>query len=111
MSNFIQLLPLVAALATGGVANAAQVQISQSVVVKYGDLDLNTRTGVKTLHARLRTAAREVCAPSDGRALADTGDYDACVSNAVTRAVSDVGNPNLTRLHRYGRVGVIVAAN
>lgn len=115
--RFIKLLPLVAALAVSGLANASvdsstiTVKDAQSLVVKYGDLNLNTGDGVKTLHARLRKAANEVCKPFDGRALGGNAEYGACVSNAVSRAVADVGNANLTRLHLYGRVGQFVASN
>jgi UrcA family protein len=116
-NRYTKLLPLVAALAVSGLANAntdssiITTGKAQSIVVKYGDLNLGTSNGVKTLHTRLRKAAYQVCRPFDGRTLSGNAEYGACISDAVNRAVADVGNANLTRLHRYGRVGEFVAAN
>ena len=118
-NRYTKLLPLAAALAVCGLANANNgadskfitIKDAQSVVVKYGDLNLNTGAGVKALHVRLRKAARKVCSPFDGRDLSQNLSYGSCVADAVTRAVADVNNPNLTRLHRYGRVGEFVASN
>lgn len=115
-NRYTKLLPLVAALAVSGLANAnvndsITIKDAKSVVVKYGDLNLNTKDGVKTLHARLRKAANQVCRPFDGRELSHNVEYGGCVTDAVNRAVADVGNVNLTRLHRYGRVGDFVASN
>jgi len=108
MSKYlVKLLPLAAALALSGVSQAATKIDRQtgvlSVVVKYGDLDLATKDGVTKLHARLRGAAKQVCSPLDSRVLGLREQYDACVTDAVKRAVADVGNPNLARFHRYGR--------
>ena len=116
-NRYTKLLPLIAALAVSGLANAnvnndsITVKDAKSIVVKYGDLNLNTKDGVKTLHSRLRKAANQVCQPFDGRDLTHNVAYGGCVSDAVTRAVADVGNANLTRLHRYGRLGEFVASN
>ena len=109
--NLVKLLPLVAALAVSSLANASTSAEVPSIVVKYGDLNLKSSAGVKTLHARLRTAAKQVCSPLDGRVLGERGQFEGCVTGAVSRAVADVGNPNLTRLHLYGRVGQFVAAS
>ena len=57
-SRLIKLLPVAAALAFSGVAGASTVRELPSVVVKYGDLNLDTNDGVAQLHARLRKAAR-----------------------------------------------------
>ena len=101
--HLIKLLPLAAALALSGLANAGTTPNLPSVVVKYGDLNLGTKAGVANLHARLRNAAQQVCKPLDSRVLGLREQFDACVSGALTAGVADVANPNLTRFHRYGR--------
>ena len=52
------LLPL-AALALCGFANAGTRD--HSVVVKYGDLNLNSQAGIARLHKRISNAAESVC--------------------------------------------------
>jgi UrcA family protein len=118
MSNrLIKLLPLAAALAMSSLATAGTTLTAEqprdlpSVVVKYGDLDLNKGAGIRTLHTRLRAAARKVCSPADGSVLADTHVFDSCVADALARGVNDVNNPNLTQYHRSGRVDARVASN
>jgi UrcA family protein len=108
--RFIKLLPLAAAFALTGVANASTVRELPSVVVKYGDLDLGTVEGVVTLHARLRRAAKDVCGQLDSRVLGLREYYAHCVSEAVTTSVARVGNPSLTSFHRLGRKPLPVAA-
>jgi UrcA family protein len=108
MSKYlVKLLPVAAALAFSSLSHATTTIDRQtgvlSVVVKYGDLDLATKDGISKLHARLRGAAKQVCSPLDSRVLGLRDQYDACVSDAVKRAVADVGNPNLARFSRYGR--------
>jgi len=114
MSNrLIKLLPLAAALAMSSLATAGTTGTTDlpSVVVKYGDLDLNKGAGIRTLHTRLRAAARKVCSPADGSVLADTHVFDSCVADALTRGVNDVNNANLTQYHRSGRIESRVASN
>ena len=88
MSNrFIKLLPLAAALAFSGYAGASTTDIElPSVVVKYGDLDLSTKSGVTSLHSRLRSAARQVCSELDSRVLGLREEYERCVKDAITRS-------------------------
>jgi UrcA family protein len=115
MSNrLVKLLPLAVALAMGSLVNAGEVRVTEgipSVIVKYGDLDLNTKAGVTRLHARLRGAAREVCEPLDSRVLGLREQFEICVSDAVTRGVKDVDNSNLTFFHRYGAIAALLASD
>ncbi len=107
--RIIKLLPVAAALAVGGLAQASTVRQLSSVVVKYGDLDLQTNEGVASLHARLNKAARETCSQLDSRVLGLRQQYEYCVSSAVTKGVSDIGNEKLTAFHRYGRKGLVAS--
>lgn len=110
-SRLIKLLPVAAALALCGVANAGTVRELPSVVVKYGDLDLNTVDGIATLHARLSKAARQVCGQLDSRVLGLREEYELCLSDAVAQSVARVDNPRLTSFHRFGRKAAAFASN
>ena len=105
-----KLLP-VAVLAFYGVASAGIPKEIPSVVVKYGDLNLATQSGVKSLHSRIRNAAEQVCSPLNSRVLGLREQYERCVSDAVSQSVADVGNTNLSQFHRYGGRFGFVASN
>jgi hypothetical protein len=108
--RLIKLLPLAAALALSGYASASTPKNLPSVVVKYGDLNLDSEAGVKKLHARLRNAAERVCSPLDSRVLGLREQYERCVTDAITQSVTAVGNPSLIQFHRYGgRIGVVAS--
>ena len=109
--RLIKLLPVAVCLALSGVAAASTPKDLPSVVVKYGDLNLDSMAGVRNLHARLTTAAKFVCSPLDSRVLGLRDQFDRCVTDAVSRSVADVGNPNLSLLHRYGGRFGVVASN
>jgi UrcA family protein len=110
-SRFVKLLPVAAALALSGIAQAGTVRELPSVVVKYGDLNLDRVDDVATLHARLRKAALQVCSQLDSRVLGLREQYETCVSGAVTQSVAKVDNPRLTSFHRFGRKAAAVASN
>jgi len=110
-SQFVKLLPVAAALALSGLAQASSVREVTSVVVKYGDLNLDTTEGVSSLHARLSKAAREVCSQLDSRVLGLRDQYELCVSSATTKGVRDVNNAKLTAFHRYGRKSTVASIN
>ncbi|MGH8218184.1 MAG: UrcA family protein [Steroidobacteraceae bacterium] len=66
------------------------------VAVSYGDLNLATEHGTRTLLERIRSAANEVCARvPDDRDLARFEMHTRCVRQAIARAVRQVGNPHL----------------
>ena len=102
------LLPI-AALAVSGLAAASPD--SHSVVVRYGDLNLNSRSGVASLHKRIRNAAESVCSELDNRVLGLRNLYDQCVNEAVSSGVNQVANPNLTNFHRSKGKAAVLASN
>jgi UrcA family protein len=106
-NRIIKLLPVAAALALGGFAQGStRTQDIPSIVVRYGDLNLNSVEGISKLHARLRGASQEVCSALDNRVLGLREQYDRCVSDALKRGVEDVGNEKLSTFHRWGRRGL-----
>ncbi|HEV7606722.1 MAG TPA: UrcA family protein [Steroidobacteraceae bacterium] len=104
------LLPL-AALALSGAA-AAGSPLTESVVVRYGDLDLNSRAGVVGLHKRIHNAAESVCGNLSSRVMGLREVYDECVKEAVDNSIAAVGNLNLTNFHaNRGKVAVLASAD
>jgi UrcA family protein len=71
------------------------------VIVKFGDLDLNRTAGAERLYARIRSAARGICAsvPDAASPRMSTADEHRCMEKAISDAVADVNAPLLTRLH------------
>lgn len=101
------LLPL-AALAFSSFATAASP--ANSVVVKFGDLNLNSQAGVARLHKRISNAAESVCDQLETRILGLQAAYKECVDSAVTNSVSAVDNTNLSQFHaNKGRHSVVAA--
>ena len=110
--RLIKLLAVSAALSLSGAAFASTaVKELPSVTVKYGDLNLNTKAGIASLHSRIRNAAQLVCSPLNSRVLGLREQYEHCVSDAVSDSVAAVGNPNLSNYHRYGGRAGFVASN
>jgi UrcA family protein len=86
--------------ATGGTALASE-HLSPSTTnssvthpVGYGDLDMSTAKGAKTLYLRIRYAAETLC---ENAATWGKKEGEACVNEAVNDAVARVNAPLLTR--------------
>jgi UrcA family protein len=111
MKSFKLLLPAIA-LAMTGIATAAIRADADvpSVVVQYGDLNLNSKAGVLRLRARLLGAARSVCSALDTSVLGTHGRYEACVDDALAKSIAAVGNVHLSNYHRYRILPAVLAA-
>ena len=68
-------------------------------MVSYADLDLQRHEAVVTLYRRIRSAADLVCYDADRRPIRSELNARRCISDATTRAVTQVGSPELTTLH------------
>jgi UrcA family protein len=80
-------------------AHAAPRESAPSVVVRFADLDLSRSEGAAALYRRLKGAAQTVCAPLDGRNLAQHFGFEACVKSAISTAVATVDRPALTEYY------------
>ena len=69
------------------------------VKVKYADLNVSSESGAATLYARIRTAADTVCRPFESSDLAQRRLLAACVSKAISNAVSQVDQPALSTIY------------
>jgi UrcA family protein len=82
-----------------GVAQAATAaDEAPSVVVSYGDLDLSTADGARTLYKRISMAARDICPSADNIDLARLAKSKACREAAIERAVNAVNSTQLAAL-------------
>ncbi len=105
-------------MAIGGTALAGEptapstTHATVSYPVGYGDLDVSTAKGAKTLYLRIRYAAETLC---QSAATWGKKEGDACVNKAVIDAVARVNAPLLTQytqLHVKGdKSGLVQLAN
>lgn len=105
----IKFIVALAAVAVSGLA-AAGPRETRSVVVHYGDLNLNSQAGIARLHKRIENAAESVCGPLETRILGLRDAYESCVANALAEGIAAVGNQNLTQYH-VSRGRSLVASN
>lgn len=89
---------LLSTAATAAEPRAASVQLP-SIVVQYGDLNLDSERGVQQLQRRLVAAARQVCGRPDPRKLHLAEVARDCMDAAISRAVSEVGNARLAQIN------------
>jgi UrcA family protein len=94
------LLGSLAGVMAAGAAGAATPDSDvRSVVVKFGDLTLDTDSGVNQLYRRIVFAASRVC-PDDGmRDLMAHQRIEQCRKQAIARAIQQIDNPRLAALH------------
>jgi len=98
-------LPSVALLLACGCAGLAAAAPSSadvpSVVVRYGDLNLQTEAGVRTLYRRLARAAAQVCpVPLSNLDLTQLGSARSCQAAAIARATASLHDPRLVEVIR-----------
>jgi UrcA family protein len=80
---------LVLAVAAAAHAAEAPAQSVRQQVVRYGDLNLATPTGMAAFQARLKGAVQTVCGPqTDLRNFDEVADHKACVAKASHDAAS-----------------------
>jgi UrcA family protein len=103
-------LPLMA-LVLSGMATAGSRDPIDSVIVRYGDLDLNSAEGPARLHRRIRNAARSVCGGLESTTIGLRLRFRHCVADTIADAVEKVGNENLSIFHASRRKGAMVASN
>ena len=81
------------ALASDSTA-ASTTHASVTYPVVFGDLDIATAKGAKTLYLRIRYAAETVC---ESAATWGKKEGEACVNKAVKDAVARINAPRLTQ--------------
>jgi UrcA family protein len=81
------------AISPAGVADPRLDDVRHQVV-RFDDLDLTQAVGAQELYYRIQTAARDVC-----ENYYRLGRDRSCIEQAIARAVSQVGLPQLTARH------------
>jgi UrcA family protein len=91
---------LILACGFAGVAAAATpADDVPSVVVRYGDLNLQTDDGLRTLYRRLSAAAAKVCpVPSSSVDLSQVMAARSCQAAAIARATRSLSDPHLVEV-------------
>ncbi len=99
MKTLCSILVLVTATLTAP-AGQARTSLGEpvSIVVRFGDLNLDHPDGIARLHARIRAAARAVCDRPNSGSLRLQAVGRACAASAVARAVAEVNASELTIL-------------
>jgi UrcA family protein len=85
-----------------GVSHASTAtpdQDAPKIVVRYAGLDLAQPRDAQRLYRRIQTAAQLVCENYRPEGAAGMTRYQACINNAVTRAVEDVNATRVTEIH------------
>jgi UrcA family protein len=97
-------LVLAAGTALAGVgAQATAFDRPQTRVVHYGDLDLSTDRGIRTLYRRIEIAARAVCGEAERpESLLPTASFRSCTAGAIDSAVAKISRPALTAYYERG---------
>ena len=67
--------------------------------VKYADLNIASAQGAAVLYARIGQAAKNVCWQFDGDGLDAYGRRQACITKAISEAVTKVNAPALSALY------------
>ena len=106
-----RILGTVTALAgTFGLALSAQAgdtarSAFPAVTVTYGDLNIDTQSGARTLYARLGHAAERACGGKPPQMdLPRYQRFEVCYDEALDRAVQKVDKPQLQALHAARRM-------
>ncbi len=93
-------------------AASAQERIADQRPVYSRDIDFNKPSQVRALYGRLQIVAHELCQSDDNDPMTAEADR-ACEAQAVTDAVRDINQPQLTRLddQKNGRTDSTLAWN
>ena len=83
---------------TAGFANAASIDGTPTIVVKYDAQSLDSADNARALYRRLESAARLVCPSDSTRDLAHDAAARSCQKESILRAVRQINNPRLAQL-------------
>jgi UrcA family protein len=98
----IALLAGAALLSSSAIAMPLGAAVTRSETVKYSAEKAGTTEGATALYEKLHTAAVRVCVDAD---LAPADSFESCVSDALDKAVLQVGIPTVSALHLQNLIG------
>lgn len=77
-------------------ARADLFEQPRSRLVRFQDVNLDSRAGLDVLQSRLFAAAKSVCGPTETRDLRNAARYRKCVARSFEDAVATIDDPRLT---------------
>lgn len=83
---------IVAVVMTGLTTSAVYAEPANTTVVSYGDLNIDTPAGLKTLNARIHSAANRLCDTSSFGDLARRTETQKCYHSAVADAMKQLSD-------------------
>lgn len=99
------------ALGFAAAAPASAENLDRAKDLNYAELDLNDHAGAQALLGRIQQTAEDMCGDRAGpMPLAQRAAIRQCVRQKSERAVSDVGNANVTALFYDRNPRIIIAA-
>lgn len=105
MSRLIALSLIALALSAPLAVPAATAEAPKVVfvTVAYGDLDVDTPAGARTLLSRINTAAKKVCGKAPATLMLSVPDKRAeCRATVIRETVQRIGEPGLTLAWQRG---------
>jgi UrcA family protein len=100
-----------ATIASANTASSQSVSYGvNQTTVRFADLDLSKLDGAAVLYSRLNQAAANVCSQLDSKRLGMAAQYQSCVKQAISGAVTNVGRPMLSQYHESRSQGAKPAA-
>jgi|SRR5665213_1907716 UrcA family protein len=97
LASIIGASALAIVLVAPRVTHADSVEQRPTAAVRFGDLNVDTRSGVETLFRRIQTAAGEVCRQYEPHGtFVPSAAHRSCMRSAVSGAVRNVDSPLLT---------------
>jgi UrcA family protein len=108
---------ITATILTTALAATAQLAYAANTVddsrrhieVHYADLNLSTTEGAAVLYQRLKSAAENVCSEHGTRDVGNVFRVKACMSTAISAAVTQIDRPVLSAYYRAKVEGTTAA--
>ncbi len=98
----VALLAGAALLSSSAIAMPLGAEVTRTETVKYSPQKAGTTEGATALYQKLHGAAVRVCLDAD---LATADSFENCVSEALDKAVLQVGIPMVSALHLQSLIG------
>jgi UrcA family protein len=90
---------IIAALTLLAAPGFSFAESAPTSVVRFEDLNVNSREGITKLYERIHHAAQQVCRPTEGPQVISRifwSEWNACMDHAVSEAINSVDNPSLS---------------
>ena len=112
MSINKSILAIAAVLSTAAAAQAAPEPGVPQMTVRYGDLDLSSRSGATAMYQRMQAASRVACESyGEGNTIADRAFNKSCRDDLISQGVDRLHSPELAAVAADGAAPIQVASH